>query len=171
MYATWWSNSSGSWILFGSNWIGFATGTNITQVFDNATTLSTIYYWSLNLTDSFGWNNETYTFTTGSISDLYYSMVDINAILEDYYTETESDNTFLSALFELDYTSIMFLLWMFLIVLSEWKNDWAYKILQLPIGLTYGVTLLDSDIYLGLCMIFASIYIMAIAYWQSRKGE
>lgn len=66
---------------------------------------------------------------------------------------------------------IIFLFWLFLIVLAEDKEDWVYKILQLPIGLTYGVTLLVANIYLGLGVIFTSIYILAIAYWQSRKED
>lgn len=66
---------------------------------------------------------------------------------------------------------ILFLFWIFLIILAEDKEDWFYKILQLPIGLTYGVSLLDDNMYLGLGMIFTSIYLLAIAYWQSREGK
>ena len=62
--ATWWSNSSGSWLQFASNWTSFANNTNITQPFVNASAYSTTYYWSLNLTDSMDWDNETYNFTT-----------------------------------------------------------------------------------------------------------
>jgi len=66
---------------------------------------------------------------------------------------------------------IIFLFWLFLIMLGEEKDDWFYKILQLPLGLTYGVTLLDANVYLGLGVIFTSIYLLAIAYWQSREGK
>jgi len=66
MNATWWSNSSGSWLQFASNSTatGFANNTNITQSFTNASAYSTTYYWSLNLTDGTDWTNETYHFTT-----------------------------------------------------------------------------------------------------------
>jgi hypothetical protein len=63
--ATWWSNSSGSWVQFASNKTSFASGTNITQTNSNFSNYITTYYWSVNLTDGEGgWNNETYHFTT-----------------------------------------------------------------------------------------------------------
>jgi len=64
---------------------------------------------------------------------------------------------------------LIFLFWIFLIMIGEEKEDWVYKILQLPIGLTFGVTLLEADMYLGLGVIFTSIYVLAIAYWQGRN--
>ena len=66
MNATWWSNSSGSWLQFASNSTatGFANNTNITQSNSNFSGGSTTYYWSLNLTDGIDWNNNTYYFTT-----------------------------------------------------------------------------------------------------------
>ena len=65
MNATWWSNSSSSWVQFASNETSFSNNTNITQTFTNATSYSTEYWWSLNLSDgNGGWNNCTYSFTT-----------------------------------------------------------------------------------------------------------
>ena len=87
------------------------------------------------------------------------------------FTESEADELFLSSAFSLATESLVLLIWMFFIILGEWKTDWVYKILQLPIGLTYGVTLLDANMYLGLGVIFASIYILAVAFWQSRKEK
>ena len=64
MNATWYSNSSGSWVQFASNGT-IANNTNITQPNSNFSAYSTTYYWSVNLTDdNGGWNNETYHFTT-----------------------------------------------------------------------------------------------------------
>jgi hypothetical protein len=63
--ATWWSNSSGAWVQFGSNNSSFASGTNIIQTNSNFSDYNKTYYWSVNLTDGEGgWNNETYHFTT-----------------------------------------------------------------------------------------------------------
>lgn len=61
---TWWSNSSGAWVQFASNWTSFASGTNITQGNSNFSAYSTTYWWSVNLTDGTDWINETYSFTT-----------------------------------------------------------------------------------------------------------
>lgn len=62
--ATWWSNSSGAWVQFASN-STIPSDTNITQVFDNATSYSTAYYWSLNLSnETGGFTNTTYNLTT-----------------------------------------------------------------------------------------------------------
>jgi hypothetical protein len=64
MTATWRSNSSGNWVDFATN-TSISTGTNITQTNANFSSYSTIYYWSVNVTDSNGgWINETYHFTT-----------------------------------------------------------------------------------------------------------
>jgi len=105
------------------------------------------------------------------------NIVEIHGIAIGYtanvtgFTESEADELFLSSAFSLTTESLVLLIWMFFIILGEWKTDWVYKILQLPIGLTYGVTLLDANMYLGLGVIFASIYILAIAFWQSRKEK
>jgi len=69
MNATWWSNSSGSWVQFANNNTSFANNTNIIQTNNNFSNYSITYYWSVNLTDGEGgWNNETYHFTTEAIS-------------------------------------------------------------------------------------------------------
>ena len=65
MNVTWWSNSSGNWIQFGYN-NSVANNTNITQDNSNFSAYSTTYYWSVNCSDGYGWNNETYHFTTES---------------------------------------------------------------------------------------------------------
>lgn len=64
LYATCWSNSSGEWVQFASNWTGFANGTTIRQTNENFSKYKTTYYWSVNLTDGIDWSNETYHFTT-----------------------------------------------------------------------------------------------------------
>jgi len=64
MNATWWSNSSGSWVQFASN-NSIANNTNITQTNNNFSSYNTKYWWSVNLSDGEGgWNNQTYSFTT-----------------------------------------------------------------------------------------------------------
>jgi len=63
MNATWWSNSSGSWIQFASN-TGIANNTNITQTNNNFSSAGTTYWWSVNVTDGYNWTNATYSFTT-----------------------------------------------------------------------------------------------------------
>jgi hypothetical protein len=64
MNATWWSNSSGSWVQFATN-TSIANNTNITQPNSNFSSYSTTYWWSVNLTDGNGsWVNNTYYFTT-----------------------------------------------------------------------------------------------------------
>ena len=64
MNATWWSNSSGSWIQFASN-SSIGNNTNITQTNSNFSEYFTTYYWSLNLSDgNGGFCNNTYHFTT-----------------------------------------------------------------------------------------------------------
>ena len=66
--ATWWSNSSGNWVQFGSNNTGFTSGTNITQTNSNFSDYNETYWWSVNVSDGEGdWSNETYHFTTGLI--------------------------------------------------------------------------------------------------------
>lgn len=85
-------------------------------------------------------------------------------------TSNEDDWLFISGL-EFGTPTLVFFVWIFFVILGEWKKDWFYKILQLPIGLTYGVSLLDDNMYLGLSVLFGSIYILAIAYWESREGK
>lgn len=51
------------WFQFASN-SSFATNTNITQPFINASAHGTTYWWSVHLTDGACWNNDTYHFTT-----------------------------------------------------------------------------------------------------------
>lgn len=63
MNATWYSNSSGSWLPFGSN-SSFSNNTNISQTNSNFSAYSTTYWWSVNITDGISWTNETYSFTT-----------------------------------------------------------------------------------------------------------
>jgi len=63
MNATWWSNSSGTWVQFASN-TSITNNTNITQTNNNFSSMGTTYYWSVNLTDGTDWNNVTYHFTT-----------------------------------------------------------------------------------------------------------
>lgn len=62
--ATWWSNSSGTWVQFASNWTGFPNNTIITQTNENFSIYGTTYFWSVNLTDGIFWYNKTYHFTT-----------------------------------------------------------------------------------------------------------
>ncbi len=69
MNATWWSNSSGSWVQFASNTSIASSYTNIIQTNSNFSNYSTTYYWSVNLSDGEGgWDNETYHFTTENIT-------------------------------------------------------------------------------------------------------
>jgi len=63
MNATWWSNSSGSWVQFASNETSFSNG-SIEQTNSNfSNNYNTTYWWSVNLTDDEDWNNETYYFS------------------------------------------------------------------------------------------------------------
>jgi PKD repeat protein len=59
--AYWYSNSSGSWTRFAINSSIIITSgpVNIIQTNSNFSS-STTYYWSVNLSDSFGWTNKTY---------------------------------------------------------------------------------------------------------------
>lgn len=67
--ATWWSNSSGSWVQFASNWTSFPSGTNITQPNSNFSIQNTTYWWSVNLTtNGTYWTNDTYHFTTSGVT-------------------------------------------------------------------------------------------------------
>jgi len=66
--AYWYSNSSGSWEQFGINSsVSTQNGSvNISQTNSNFTDKNKTYWWSLNLTDTLGWTNQTYYFTTRS---------------------------------------------------------------------------------------------------------
>jgi len=76
MNCTWYSNSSGIWVMFGKLNTS-ATNTTFHQTFANATAYSTKYYWTTNTTDGdlYGagsngssWENRTYSFTTRPVS-------------------------------------------------------------------------------------------------------
>jgi len=56
------SNSSGSWVQYGTSFFNQVSGTNVSQEFTNATSYNTRYWWSCNVTDGTDWNNETYHF-------------------------------------------------------------------------------------------------------------
>ncbi len=109
--AYWYSNSSGGWALFATNnSIDASSGSvNISQINTNFSNYGTICYWSVNLTDGTYWCNETYHFTTGSIStsvdaispyEIFSSSLTINATAQhnDYDNVTlwyrySSDNS------------------------------------------------------------------------------
>jgi len=63
---TWWSNSSGTWIQFGTNQnIDVGGGpVSISQENLNFSDYSTNYWWSVNVSDGNTWTNETYNFNT-----------------------------------------------------------------------------------------------------------
>lgn len=68
MNATWSSNSSGSWQVFGSNY-SLSSGSNISQININFSEYNMKYWWNVSLSDGMGnWDNETYSFTTEAIS-------------------------------------------------------------------------------------------------------
>lgn len=171
MNLTIYSNLSGTWDYFYTGIIN----TTLSNIYNGTYDINPVffvkynntYYWYINLSE---YNNDSnynksdiYKFTTNKNSTGYNISVGL--------TESEADELFLSSAFSLTTESLIMFVWMFFIILGEWKIDWVYKILQLPIGLTYGVTLLGANIFLGLGVIFASIYILAIAYWQGRKKE
>ena len=64
--ATWYSNSSGTWIQFGTNQNIDVSGgpVSISQENLNFSDYSTYYWWSVNISDGNAWTNETYTFNT-----------------------------------------------------------------------------------------------------------
>jgi len=74
--ATWYSNSSGSWVSFATNSSIDTSGgaVNIIQTNSNFSSREVKYWWSVNVTDSSLWTNTTYWFTIG-------------------YTESKIDNT------------------------------------------------------------------------------
>ena len=71
--AHWYSNSSGSWVLFATNTsIDTSSGpVIINQTNANFSEFSTTYYWSINLTDGQYWTNATYHFTTRDLISWY----------------------------------------------------------------------------------------------------
>jgi len=85
MNVSWYSNSSGSWVLFATN-TSVANNTNITQATVNFSSYSTKYWWSMNISDGEeGYKNSTFSFTTLSAS--WNEIADWNT--------TVSNNTFL----------------------------------------------------------------------------
>ena len=96
MNATWWSNSSGSWVQFAYN-NSIANNTNITQTFANATSLGTTYWWSVNLTDGYTWTNNTYRLTTQNIETSVNTITPYN-ITTSPLTITATGNSCLSSL-------------------------------------------------------------------------
>jgi major membrane immunogen (membrane-anchored lipoprotein) len=62
----WYSNTSGSWILFATNVSIDPTNNpvNISQKNSNFSKYTTKYWWSVNVTDGTDWVNNTYCFTT-----------------------------------------------------------------------------------------------------------
>ena len=67
MNINWWTNASGSWVNFAdSNGVSNGTHSKVTSGMD---TLDTKYWWSVNTTDTFNWDNDTYYFTTTDVSE------------------------------------------------------------------------------------------------------
>ncbi|MCX6665694.1 MAG: PKD domain-containing protein, partial [Euryarchaeota archaeon] len=64
MTITWYSNSSGFWVAFGTN--SSVTNGTYHQTNNNFSDVGTIYWWSVNCNDGMSWTNETYLFTTES---------------------------------------------------------------------------------------------------------
>jgi len=64
MSAKWYSNSSGTWVQFGTENSSLSDGGVIYQTNSNFSDYGTTYYWSVNLTDEEDWCNETYHFET-----------------------------------------------------------------------------------------------------------
>jgi len=69
MAMTWNSNSSGSWAEF-ENDGAISTGTNISHANSNFSGYGATYWWSVNITGTDIWTNETYHFTTRSIHEV-----------------------------------------------------------------------------------------------------
>ncbi len=69
IYATWFSNSSGTWIQFGENLsIDPSSGpVTIRQTNSNFSIYNKTYWWSVNATDGSLWTNQTYHFKTNII--------------------------------------------------------------------------------------------------------
>ncbi|MCK4365364.1 MAG: DUF2341 domain-containing protein, partial [Thermoplasmatales archaeon] len=66
-------NTTGTWICNQTNSsVDVTTAQNVVWVnYSNASSSSTEYWWSVNVTDSIGWTNETYSFTTAASPFLY----------------------------------------------------------------------------------------------------
>lgn len=160
MNITFWSNFSDSWILLDNSFNNVSNGSYYIFIV-NFTKFNFSYWWNISVESLGNYSNATYQFYTDTFFDCNISGL----------TEEKADKLFLSSVFDLSTSSLILLIWVFFILLGEWKEDWVYKMIQLPIGLTYGISLLDTNIYLGLGVLFASIYILSIAYWQSRKKE
>jgi hypothetical protein len=64
--ATWWSNSSGSWIQFASSENIDVSGgpVSVSKINSNFSDYSETYWWSVNVSDGSTWANETYNFET-----------------------------------------------------------------------------------------------------------
>lgn len=150
----WYHNISGSWVLQQTN-SSISSNDYVEWVYYDAVILNTTYWFKVVVNDTYDNTSNVFHFTLLSLSTSYI----------------ESLGYVYIAGFDFETPTLILIIWMFFIVLGEWKKDWVYKILQLPIGLTYGVSLLDSNMYLGLGVLMASIYILAIAYWQSRNKE
>ena len=64
MNVSFYENTTGCWVLQQTN-TSVASGTNVVwSNFTNASSFSTVYNWSVNVTDGHSWTNETYNFTT-----------------------------------------------------------------------------------------------------------
>ncbi|GAG61376.1 unnamed protein product, partial [marine sediment metagenome] len=120
------------------------------------------YYWYVNLSE-YG-NPSNY-----NVSDIYKFTTVTDASDCEGLTEEKADDLFLSGALSLENPTMLFILWLFLIMIGEWKRDMLYKTLQIPLGVFYGVTLLGSEMWLGLIMICVAIYIGATALWTYRK--
>lgn len=92
--ATWYSNSSGSWVQFATNnSIDTSSGAvNIVQTNSNFSEFSTTYWWSINVTDDTYWANATYHFTTEAIVLINAStgIEETNATLNGYISSNAS---------------------------------------------------------------------------------
>jgi len=87
MNQTFRTNASGSWEDIAWNNDSYnATFSNSTSVF---TSYSTKYYWSSNTTDEYGlWDNDTYSFTTETITDAGWSNYRVVTVESDYIETT-----------------------------------------------------------------------------------
>lgn len=72
MAINWSSDSSGSWVIFGSNQ---STNGTFYQTNSNFSLYNTRYNWSVNITDGVYWSNETYYFDTDEITFTPISLV------------------------------------------------------------------------------------------------
>lgn len=94
---TWRSNSSGTWTDFNynSSLPGDSLPTNISQTNSNFSAYSTLYYWSINISDGTTWTNETYHFTTtATVIDVEVSPTTWNHGNADVNTNIQENFTF-----------------------------------------------------------------------------